>query len=129
MRFARMLSNVETLRNSEVVLADLIKRNRLHVVGVYTIRNRPECHLVRREVCMRLKAEGALVDNCRHRPVPYLNNVLEQDHRTIKRRVELGEMTAGFRFRFRSGHLQRRHQAQLSCLRADREAARRRPGD
>jgi transposase-like protein len=35
---------------------------------------------------VRLKAEGALVDNCRHRPVPYLNNVLEQDHRSIKRR-------------------------------------------
>ena len=31
------LLNVETLRNSEVVLADLIKQNRLHVVGVYTI--------------------------------------------------------------------------------------------
>ena len=27
------LLNVETLRNSEVVLADLIKQNRLHVVG------------------------------------------------------------------------------------------------
>jgi hypothetical protein len=44
-------------------------------------------------------------------------------------RAELGEMTVGFRFRFRSGHLHRRNQAQLSCLRADREAARRRPGD
>jgi IS6 family transposase len=28
-----------------------------------------------------------LKENCRHRPVQYLNNVLEQDHRTIKRRV------------------------------------------
>ena len=27
------LLNVETLRNSELVLADLIKQNRLHVVG------------------------------------------------------------------------------------------------
>jgi transposase, IS6 family len=29
----------------------------------------------------RLKAEGALKENCQHRPVQYLNNVLEQDHR------------------------------------------------
>ena len=36
---------------------------------------------------VRLKAEGALDEDCRHRPVPYLNNVLEQDHRAIKRRI------------------------------------------
>jgi IS6 family transposase len=34
----------------------------------------------------QLKAEAALEENCRHRPVQYLNNVLEQDHRAIKRR-------------------------------------------
>jgi IS6 family transposase len=34
----------------------------------------------------QLKIEGALKENCRHRPMQYLNNVLEQDHRTIKRR-------------------------------------------
>jgi transposase-like protein len=27
---------------------------------------------------VRLKAEDALKENCRHRPVQYLNNVLEQ---------------------------------------------------
>ena len=43
---------------------------------------------------MRLKAEGALDEDCRHRPVPYLNNVLEQDHRAIKRRVNASQ---GFR--------------------------------
>jgi hypothetical protein len=32
----------------------------------------------------QLKAEN-LAEDCRHRPVPYLNNVLEQDHRAIKR--------------------------------------------
>ena len=32
---------------------------------------------------VRLKAEGVLEKDCRHRPVPYLNNVLEQDHRAI----------------------------------------------
>jgi transposase, IS6 family len=43
---------------------------------------------------VRLKAEGALDEDCRHRPVPYLNNVLEQDHRAIKRRVNASQ---GFR--------------------------------
>ena len=33
------------------------------------------------------KKEGTLRDRCRHRPVQYLNNILEQDHRAIKRRV------------------------------------------
>ena len=32
---------------------------------------------------VRLKAEETLDENCRHRPVQYLNNVLEQDHRSI----------------------------------------------
>jgi transposase-like protein len=35
---------------------------------------------------VRFKAEGAFDEDCRHRPVPYLNNVVEQDHRAIKRR-------------------------------------------
>ena len=34
-----------------------------------------------------IKKEGALRRRCRHRPVQYLNNILEQDHRAIKRRV------------------------------------------
>jgi transposase-like protein len=37
---------------------------------------------------VQLKAAGALEENCGHRPVQYLNNVLEQDHRAIKRRVK-----------------------------------------
>src|ERR1700692_874390 len=45
---------------------------------------------------MRLKAEETLEENCRHRPVQYLNNVLEQDHRAIKRRVRASQ-------HFRSG--------------------------
>jgi IS6 family transposase len=40
------------------------------------------------------KKEGALRKCCRHRPVPYLNNILEQDHRAIKRRVKAKQ---GFR--------------------------------
>ena len=45
---------------------------------------------------MRLKAEEALKDNCRHRPVQYLNNVLEQDHRAIKRRVRASQHFRSF---------------------------------
>jgi transposase, IS6 family len=33
---------------------------------------------------VQLKDEGVLEENCQHRPVQYLNNVLEQDHRAIK---------------------------------------------
>ena len=34
-----------------------------------------------------LKANGALGRRCRCRPSPYLNNVLEQDHRFVKKRI------------------------------------------
>ena len=40
------------------------------------------------------KKEEALRKCCRHRPVQYLNNILEQDHRAIKRRVNAKQ---GFR--------------------------------
>ena len=38
--------------------------------------------------------EGMLRSRCRHRPAQYLNNILEQDHRAIKRRVQAKQ---GFR--------------------------------
>ncbi len=41
-----------------------------------------------------VKKEGILRLHCRHRPVQYLNNVLEQDHRAIERRVKAKQ---GFR--------------------------------
>jgi transposase, IS6 family len=41
-----------------------------------------------------IKKEGTLRRCCRHRPVQYLNNILEQDHRAIKRRVNAKQ---GFR--------------------------------
>src|SRR3954449_8114833 len=41
-----------------------------------------------------IKKEGVLRRRCRHRPVPYLNNIIEQDHRAIKRRVNAKQ---GFR--------------------------------
>src|SRR5689334_4696090 len=34
-----------------------------------------------------IKKEGTLRSRCRHRPIQYLNNIIEQDHRAIKRRV------------------------------------------
>jgi len=40
------------------------------------------------------KKEGTLRTRSRHRPVQYLNNILEQDHRAIKRRVNAKQ---GFR--------------------------------
>jgi IS6 family transposase len=42
----------------------------------------------------QLKQEGQLRRRCRLRPVQYLNNILEQDHRAIKRRVKASQ---GFR--------------------------------
>ena len=41
-----------------------------------------------------IKKEGTLRRRCWHRPVQYLNNILEQDHRAIKRRVNAKQ---GFR--------------------------------
>jgi IS6 family transposase len=37
-----------------------------------------------------LKRDGLLPEDCQHRPVKYLNNIVEQDHRFIKRRVKPG---------------------------------------
>ena len=45
---------------------------------------------------VELKAEGRLVENCRHRPVQYLNNALEQDHRAIKRRIRASQHFRSF---------------------------------
>ena len=42
------------------------------------------------------KPRSALEENCRHRPVQYLNNVLEQDHRAIKRRVRASQHFRSF---------------------------------
>src|SRR6202795_3940503 len=41
-----------------------------------------------------IKKEGILRRRCRHRPVQYLNNILEKEHRAIKRRVNAKQ---GFR--------------------------------
>ena len=39
---------------------------------------------------LELKEEGVLAAGCEHRALKYLNNVIEQDHRAIKRRVKAG---------------------------------------
>jgi transposase, IS6 family len=41
-----------------------------------------------------LKRTGIIGRHCRHRPVQYLNNIIEQDHRAIKKRVNAKQ---GFR--------------------------------
>ena len=44
-----------------------------------------------------MKGEGTLRWRCCHRPVQYLNNILEQDHRAIKRRVKAKQNFREFR--------------------------------
>ena len=44
---------------------------------------------------VQLKARF-LEENCQHRPVQYLNNVLEQDHRAIKRRINASQHFRSF---------------------------------
>ena len=46
------------------------------------------------KVIAELKKTGELGRRCRCRPVRYLNNIVEQDHRAIKRRVRASQ---GFR--------------------------------
>jgi IS6 family transposase len=45
---------------------------------------------------VQLKDEGVLEENCQHRPVQYLNNVLEQDHRAVKRRINASQHFRSF---------------------------------
>jgi transposase-like protein len=45
---------------------------------------------------VQLKGEGVLEENCEHRPVQYLNNFLEQDHRAIKRRINASQHFRSF---------------------------------
>ena len=53
------------------------------------------------KVVAELKQEGKLGRRCRCRTCPYLNNIVEQDHRAIKRRVNASQG-------FRSFHAARR---------------------
>ena len=68
-----------------------------------------------------VKAEGTLRWRCRHRPVQYLNNVLEQDHRAIKRRVKAKQHFREFRAArrtlegYEAMHMIRKGQARWIC--------------
>jgi transposase-like protein len=44
----------------------------------------------------QLKSDRVLDENCRHRVGRYLNNVVEQDHRAIKRRVKASQHFRSF---------------------------------
>ena len=46
------------------------------------------------KVIAELKQEGVLHRRCRYRTCPYLNNLVEQDHRAVKRRINASQ---GFR--------------------------------
>jgi IS6 family transposase len=48
-------------------------------------------------VIVELKKTGELGRRCRCRPVQYLNNIVEQDHRAIKRRVRSSQGFRAFR--------------------------------
>jgi len=73
---------------------------------------------------VQLKAEGALEENCGHRAVQYLNNVLEQDHRAIKRRIRASQHFRSFWAAWRTIagyeaiHMIRKGQACRSAARA-----------
>src|SRR5260370_9281262 len=44
----------------------------------------------------RFNCKMTLEENCQHRPVQYLNNVLEQDHRAIKRPINASQHFRSF---------------------------------
>src|ERR1700710_412677 len=54
------------------------------------------------KVITELKRTGELGRRCRRRPVRYLNNVVEQDHRAIKRRVRAMQGFRSFRSAWRA---------------------------
>jgi transposase-like protein len=63
---------------------------------VRTIRTLGSSTPTRTPAIVQLKAEGALEENCRHRPVQYLDNVLEQNHRAVKRRASASQYFRSF---------------------------------
>ena len=46
-----------------------------------------------------LKESGALLRRCRCRPSPYLNNILEQDHRFVRKRIAASRVVPFGRWR------------------------------
>src|SRR5215469_12837012 len=63
---------------------------RLALTGTSGIRPRVinvDGHPAYARVIAELKQSGDLGQRCRCRPSPYLNNIIEQDHRFIKKRI------------------------------------------
>jgi hypothetical protein len=83
-----LLSAVPPTRNRKGYFAQIPGRQS----EVHRHQHRPGAHLRRSH--RRYKAGRILRRRCRHRPVQYINNILEQDHRAIKRRVNAKQ---GFR--------------------------------
>jgi IS6 family transposase len=76
------------LPNRDLVAAKQFLRLALHRTG----RVRPRVinvdgHLAYASAIAELKQSRELGRRCRCRPSPYMNNVLEQDHRFIKKRI------------------------------------------
>ena len=69
--------------------------------AIHRIRNPTSSTLIRARLygsaIAAVKEEGTLSRLCRHRPVQYLNNIPEQDHRAIKRRVKAKQNFREFR--------------------------------
>jgi transposase, IS6 family len=74
-------------------------RTRPRVINVDGIRHMPGA-------IAELKQSGHLGRHCRCRPSPYLNNIIEQDHRFIKKRIaaSLGFRSAEGAWRTISGY-------------------------
>ena len=53
---------------------------------VINVDKNPSCP----KAVVTLKRKGTLQSNCELRPIKYLNNLIEQDHRFIKRRTNPG---------------------------------------
>ena len=51
-------------------------------------------HLAYAGAIAELKRNGELGRRCRCRTAPYLNNIIEQDHRFIKKRITAGSLRA-----------------------------------
>ena len=71
---------------------DLVAAKQFLQLALHRTRRRPRVinvdgHPAYATAIAELKESGELVRRCRCRPSPYMNNVLEQDHRFIKKRI------------------------------------------
>ena len=78
--------HLSTVRSADAAKALLSKSlsDRSHPQPRVINTDKARCYPL---VISEAKDQGILRRRCRHRPVPYLNNILEQDHRAIKKRI------------------------------------------